>query len=612
MAVFKKIIKTIQLPKNLKKVLSSKKLTVGFLAILLILWLVMMVNIVFFADRIYPGIYVASINITGLTNKQAVQKINTVISRRADKILSFTYGPSGIERFDIDLSKKDISTNTQDVVLEAQNFGHKKFFIPPKKLDLQIKLGGSLDSDIDLIAKAVDQPPISAVLTVDDNTIVVTSSQDGFVLDRDKLKKSLGLYLNGSELTDFGLPIKKIGPKLSYENALRIKNRLEKIRQTPIQLKFKNQTFTLDLPTTLSLVDLENSEGSLAEGQFFGQKINLISVTLGNEEFTDSKLSLNHQQLKSYFQDIADQIDRDVREPLFAFEQGRVTEFQPPLDGYQLNIDKASLYLEGVLTDTGGDKKVINLPVDIIKPKNKLVNDLGIKELLGRGVSNFVGSIPNRIFNISLTASKLNGVLIPPGETFSFNQTVGDISAATGYKQAYVIKSGRTVLDDGGGVCQDSTTLFRAVLYAGLPVVERTAHAYRVGYYEQGFPPGLDATVFSPSVDFKFKNDTPTHILIQAYTAGKTLYVDLYGTSDGRLSTISTPVVTNKTPPPPELRQDDPNLPKGEVKQVDWAAAGANVVFTRVVTRNGETIISETYRSNYRPWQAVFLVGTKE
>ena len=168
------------------------------------------------------------------------------------------------------------------------------------------------------------------------------------------------------------------------------------------------------------------------------------------------------------------------------------------------------------------------------------------------------------------------------------------------------------MLDDGGGVCQDSTTLFRAVLNAGLPVVKRTAHAYRVGYYEQGFPPGLDATVFSPSVDFQFKNDTPSHVLIQAYTLGNSLYVDLYGTSDGRVSKISTPIVTNQTRPPPELRQDDPTLPKGTVKQVDFSAWGANVTFTRKVERNGEILINETFRSNFRPWQAIFLVGTKE
>jgi vancomycin resistance protein YoaR len=257
-------------------------------------------------------------------------------------------------------------------------------------------------------------------------------------------------------------------------------------------------------------------------------------------------------------------------------------------------------------------KSEIKLPVSIIRPKNKLTNELGIRELIGTGVSYFSGSIENRKFNIGLAASRINGVLIPPGEEFSFVNTVGDISANTGFKQAYVIKSGRTVLDDGGGVCQVSTTIFRAALNSGLPITARTAHAYRVGYYEQGFPPGIDATIFHPSVDFKFKNDTDKHILVQASVAGNSLTVELYGTSDGRTVTMTKPVVTGITPAPPEIRQDDPTLPRGTVKQVDWAANGANVSFSRTVTKGGITYINEVFRSNYRPWQAVFLVGTKD
>ncbi len=203
-------------------------------------------------------------------------------------------------------------------------------------------------------------------------------------------------------------------------------------------------------------------------------------------------------------------------------------------------------------------------------------------------------------------------MLIPPGEVFSFTNTVGDITAATGFKQAYVIKSGRTVLDDGGGICQVSTTLFRAALNAGLPIVSRTAHAYRVGYYEQGYAPGIDATIYYPSVDFQFKNDTPKYLLIQTRVIGTSLTIDLYGTSDGRTTSMTKPVITSQTPPPPEIRQDDPTLPKGTVKQVDFAAWGANVSFSRKVVRQGEVLQNEVFRSNYRPWQAVFLVGTKE
>jgi vancomycin resistance protein YoaR len=237
---------------------------------------------------------------------------------------------------------------------------------------------------------------------------------------------------------------------------------------------------------------------------------------------------------------------------------------------------------------------------------------LGIKELIGRGSSRFAHSIVNRIYNIGLASSRFKGVLVAPDEIFSFNQVLGDVSALTGYKQAFVIKDGKTVLGDGGGVCQVSTTLFRAVLDAGLPIVERRAHSYRVGYYEQDSPPGIDATVFAPSTDLKFKNDTPGHLLIQPLYDAKaqTLVFEIYGTDDGRVATTTKPITTSVTAAPPDLYVDDPTLPAGTIKQIDFKAAGARVVFDYQVTRAGEEIYSNTFVSNYRPWQAVFLRGT--
>jgi len=199
------------------------------------------------------------------------------------------------------------------------------------------------------------------------------------------------------------------------------------------------------------------------------------------------------------------------------------------------------------------------------------------------------------------------------GSSISFNNVLGDVSAFTGYKQAYVIMDGKTVLGDGGGVCQVSTTLFRALLSAGLPIVERRAHAYRVGYYEQGFPPGLDATVYSPTTDLKFTNDTPAHILIQPKidTNNLSLVFEIYGTNDGRVATTTKPVITSQTAPPADLYVDDPTIPAGTVKQIEHKAWGAKVIFDYNVVRNGETLINQRFTSNYRSWGAVFLRGTK-
>ena len=194
------------------------------------------------------------------------------------------------------------------------------------------------------------------------------------------------------------------------------------------------------------------------------------------------------------------------------------------------------------------------------------------------------------------------------------NNSVGPIDAAHGFQSAYIIKGGRTVLGEGGGVCQTSTTLFRAILNSGLPIVARYPHAYRVGYYEQDMPVGFDAAVFQPSWDFKFKNDTKAYVLVQSYvsTEESKITFKIYGTPDGRVVEISKPVITGQTPPPEPLYEDDPDLKKGVTVQVDFPAWGATSVFTRTVKRGDEVLFTDTFASKYQPWRAVFRVGTKK
>ncbi|MBI4078981.1 MAG: VanW family protein [Candidatus Levybacteria bacterium] len=346
----------------------------------------------------------------------------------------------------------------------------------------------------------------------------------------------------------------------------------------------------------------------------------LIFQAYLNGIYFPASYTFSENTLKELLDPIAKEIYAEPVEALFSFENGRVITFRPSQEGQELDMEKLKkdISTKRVLILTAKEPQAITIPipVKILKPKitTDKVNNLGIEELIGSGTSLYRGSIATRTYNISLAASRINGVLVAPDEIFSFNKVLGDISEFTGYKQAYIIQNGRTVLGDGGGVCQVSTTFFRAVLNAGLPIVERNAHAYRVAYYEQDSPPGFDATIYVPSVDFRFKNDTGKYILIQSVVdqTNAELTFNLYGTSDGREVTLSKPAITNQIPAPEPLYQDDPTLPKGEVKQVDFAAAGAIVVFTREVKKNGKTMLSDKFVSNYRPWQAVYLRGTKE
>lgn len=303
----------------------------------------------------------------------------------------------------------------------------------------------------------------------------------------------------------------------------------------------------------------------------------------------------------------------------FNVQGNRVVAFKESSNGRDLNTDQLYENLNGAILQAAHTESPkiaqIDIPITITPPKvtTEQANNFGIVEVIGVGHSTFFHSIPGRIHNVALATSKINGALVAPNEEFSFDKTLGDVSSFTGYQQAYVISGGKTVLGDGGGVCQVSTTLFRALLNAGLPITERHAHAYRVGYYEQDEPPGLDATTFVPSVDLKFKNDTGHYILIQGQADPVTLTMSftLYGKSDGREVNITSPVLSNVSGAPPDLYQDDPTLPVGTVKQIDFAAPGGKSVFSRTVTRNGQVIISDTFVSVYKPWQAIFLRGTK-
>lgn len=334
----------------------------------------------------------------------------------------------------------------------------------------------------------------------------------------------------------------------------------------------------------------------------------------------DPIFTYDENKMTALLTNISKSVDIPVQEGLFEFQNGKVISFQGAKEGLKLNQDRVKEQTLAVFLNQNPQEQTNNLyplPLETILPKTSQgkAEDFGIKELIGTGESYFKDSIPSRVHNITLAANNLHGVLIAPGEIFSFGQKVGDISLKTGYVQAYIIKEGKTILGDGGGVCQVSTTMFRVALNAGLPIVERQAHLYRVGFYEQGgYPPGLDATVFPPSPDLKFKNDTPAYILIQTKIDNnlKKLTFEFYGTADGRKVELAKPIIHSTTPPPPTVYIDDPTLPLGVEKRIDTAHWGAKVSFNwKVFKATGELKEDRTFWSNFVPWAAVYNRGTK-
>jgi vancomycin resistance protein YoaR len=233
-------------------------------------------------------------------------------------------------------------------------------------------------------------------------------------------------------------------------------------------------------------------------------------------------------------------------------------------------------------------------------------------ELISEGKSKFAGSSAARITNIAVGAAQFDGLLIAPGETFSFNHYLGEVTAEKGYAESIIIWGNETRADVGGGLCQVSTTAFRAAFWAGLPITKRWPHTFRVSYYEP--PKGLDATIYSPTVDLKWVNDTGQFILIrtQVDREQKTLTFRFYGLSPGRTVEMDGPHESRLVHPDPPIYREDPTLPQGTKKQIEWAKDGLDVTVYRIIKENDQEVQRDTFFSRYQPWQAVYLVGTKE
>lgn len=566
-----------------------------FLPILLLLvpFVSFLVFDFYFSKKIFPNVNITNINVGGLTPSQSQESLSSKLDIPEKITLSAK------DRI-FDLSLKEIEffykfEKTTEAAYSIGRSGNLSTDIFNRILSsfttTQLSLVFSLNEEkleeyLNVVSDQTVIEPIYPEVTFEEGKVIVNIGKPGEKIDQKVLTKILREKLANVDFSITTIPFEKIDPTLSDEEAENTKTKAGSLVGKSLSLSHEFDSFIYKESEIFPLINPKDSYDAQEVADFIEKEI-------------------------------IPKVNREPQNAVFMFEEGKVVEFKPAKDGIVVSV---VLLTEKIIENLNlletSDEKIANIQIPVQRSSPEVttdkVNNLGIRQLLGRGSSKFAGSIPGRIHNISLASSKFNGSLVPTETVLSFNQVLGDVSIFTGYKQAYVIKDGRTVLGDGGGVCQVSSTLFRALLNAGLPIVERRAHSYRVGYYEQDSPPGLDATVFDPTTDLKFKNDTPGHILIQTEfnAKTKTLVFEIYGTPDGRVSSTTKPVTTSIVPPPEDLYVDDPTLPLGQVKQIDYKAWGAKVTFNYKVDRNGETIFEKNFVSNYRPWQAVFLRGT--
>ena len=317
---------------------------------------------------------------------------------------------------------------------------------------------------------------------------------------------------------------------------------------------------------------------------------------------------LNEEALRAFVIGWARQVSFPAQDARLRFDDatGQLTVLQPSRPGQRLNVD---LTIEAVRQALVSDRRTGTLPIIAIPPEvdSGQLDQLGIKELIASGTTYFGGSSSARVHNIEVSAEKFGGAVIPPGGIFSFNSTIEAVSGANGFEDSAIIWGDRTAVGVGGGVCQVSTTVFRAALSAGFPLLERHNHGYVVSWYGD---PGFDATIFTPYVDFRFLNDSDAHLLIQPVvdSVAGILSFRFYGTKPDREVIIGEAEVKDVKQPGDPIYQEDASLERGQIKQVEWAKEGMTTTVIRKVTENGKSR-DDRIVSVYRPWNAMFLYG---
>jgi vancomycin resistance protein YoaR len=549
----------------------------------------------YYAKKIIPGVRVGSVNLGGLTSDEAFDRL-IAQELSTTKQLSLTYQD---QSFIFDGESMGLEYMPAATVVRAFEVGRTGNIL----IDTKDKLAGilkplrlgmhyelpleNISAYLATVTAEINLSPKNAYYTYEDDSLDIVPEEMGLQVVDQSLYDAFINSVKEMDFTTKEIKVDDVYPDLTKEDLQANQEKVSELISQSIVISYENKTWAPAPSEMLNFIEINKS---------------------GKNKKTE--VAFAESAFESYAQIIAFDVNKLPRGLVTETSNNKVVGFEFTSEGLEVDAKKLIDDFEDALFNNKSRVEIVVNKVDSFQDPAKY----GIFALLGEGTSKYTGSAAGRIQNLTLAAQRTSGVLVPPGGIYSFNNSVGPISGATGYATAYIISGGRTILGDGGGVCQTSTTLFRAVLNSGLPIVTRHPHAYRVSYYEIDSQVGFDAAIYQPSLDFQFKNDTPGYVLVQYFTNPEEdlLGFRLYGTPDGRQVEISDAVVTGQSPPPEALYQDDPSLAKGVVRQIDFAAWGATASFNRKVTRGDEVLYDSTFTTRYQPWRAVFLVGTKE
>lgn len=326
------------------------------------------------------------------------------------------------------------------------------------------------------------------------------------------------------------------------------------------------------------------------------------------------QIVVDDKKLEAFLNEhVAAYINNPVENSRFEMQEGKLAEVSVGTPGNVVDVVKTMTSVSEALEKFKrgeGKNAAINISLETIASDPQITRETiakyHIKDLVGRAVTDFAGGTKDRQHNIETGVAKITGMLLAPGQEFSTVNAIGAITKETGFVEEFVINKDQTIKEIGGGLCQVSTTLFRTALNAGLPITERVNHKYVVPYYG----PGLDATIYEPHPDFRFVNDTKNYMLVQGSANHNKVIFEFYGVADGRIAEVSTPVLSNEIPVPPDRYIASPTMPTGKITCTTSTYRGITADATYTVTYPDGTIKKDVFRSVYQAWPKVCLIGT--
>jgi vancomycin resistance protein YoaR len=537
------------------------------------------------------GVTIAGVDVGGMHLKDA----RALLQRRSDAVAGTpVVFVAGGKRFSIQPKELGVEPDWKSAVDDAQRqgdgFGPLRGF---KRLDVQVfgadvtprttVLNGALNYQLDLIAKAVDHAPKNAALARHGLQVVVRPAQAGRVLDRADSARLIVKALAALDRTSapVDLPFRVQQPHVRAQ-ALQTAARQARVAlSAPVRLELGPTRWVLTRAKLAQLVELP-AGGS-------------TTLTVGGPAANDWLVRLGKR------------VQKPAQDATFAVD-GTHAHVVPAQPGISLDaVGTAQAVLRAAL-ERLPSRRIAQLPVQKAPAKvsTEAARAMHIHALVA-GYTTVFGGVPNRIHNVELVSHVVNGTLIAPGATFSFNKTTGDRNAAKGFLVAPVIVNGELTTGLGGGVCQVSTTVFNAAFEAGLDITERTNHALYISHY----PQGRDATVNYPDVDLQFVNDTANWLLLRTFVSSSSLTVSLFGTpTDRKVTSTTTPLVSHGAPP--VKKTIDPSLKPGEKIVDDPGSPALSTSVTRdVYAADGKLLHQDTWYSSYRASPELVRIGPK-